>query len=84
MMMAMAMADGKSTGKIDGVNVDTWFEKYNTLHPMTKEEDNMIRAAMATVPTDGKHVSKFGKSVEPKGANTQSIVPKPKRNKYGI
>jgi hypothetical protein len=51
---------------------------------MTKEEDNMIRAAMRTIPTDGKHISKFGKSVEPKGVNTQSIVPKPKRNKYGI
>jgi len=84
MMMAMAMADGVSTGKIDGVNIDTWFEKYNTMHPMTKEEDNMIRAAMNTVPTDGKHVSKFGKSVEPAGAYTKSAVPKIKKNKYGI
>jgi len=84
MMMAMAMADGRSTGKIDGVNIDTWFEKYNTLHPMTKEEDNMIRAAMKTIPTEGNHVSKFGKSVEPAGANTQSPVAKQKKNKYGI
>jgi hypothetical protein len=84
MMMAMAMADGVSTGKIDGVNVDTWFEKYNTIHPMTQEEDNMVRAAMKTIPTDGKHVSSFGKSVEPTGANTKSIVAKPKKNKYGI
>jgi len=84
MMMAMAMADGKGTGKIDGVNIDTWFEKYNTLHPMTKEEDNMIRAAMRTIPTDGKHVNKFGKSVEPAGVNTKSVVANPKKNKYGI
>lgn len=83
-MMAMAMADGVSTGKIDGVNVDTWFEKYNTMHPLTQEEDNMIRAAMKTVPTDGKHISKFSKSIEPEGANTKSVVAKPKRNKYGI
>jgi len=84
LMMAMAMADGVSTGKIDGVNVDTWFEKYNTIHPMTQAEDNMVRSAMKTIPTDGKHVSSFGKSVEPTGANTKSIVAKPKKNKYGI
>jgi hypothetical protein len=84
LMMAMAMADGVDTGKINGVNVDTWFEKYNTIHPMTKEEDNMVRAAMKTIPTDGKHVSSFGKSKEPEGANTKSIVAKPKKNKYGI
>jgi len=84
LMMAMAMADGIDTGKINGVNVDTWFEKYNTIHPMTQEEDNMVRAAMKTIPTDGKHVSSFGKSKEPEGANTKSIVAKPKKNKYGI
>jgi hypothetical protein len=84
MMMAMAMADGKSTKKVDNVAIDTWFEKYNTMHPMTQEEDNKIRAAMKTVPTDGKHISKFSKSVEAEGGNTQSAVAKPKKNKYGI
>jgi hypothetical protein len=84
LMMAMAMADGVGTGKIDGVNIDTWFEKYNTIHPMTQEEDNMVRAAMKTIPTDGNHISSFGKSQEPAGANTKSIVAKPKKNKYGI
>jgi hypothetical protein len=84
LMMAMAMADGKSTDKVDIVAVDTWFEKYNTIYPMTKEEDNKIRAAMKTVPTDGKHISKFGKSIEAEGGNTQSVVAKPKKNKYGI
>ena len=83
LMMAMAMADGKSTKAVDSP-AETWYEKYNTHHPLTKEEDNMIRAAMNTVPTDGQHISTFGKSVEPKGGNTQSIVAKPKRNKYGV
>ena len=83
LMMAMAMADGKSTGPVKSAK-DTWFEKYNTMHPMTKEEDNMIKAAMATVPTDGKHVSDFAKSEEAKGGNTLSTVAKPKKNKYGI
>lgn len=83
MMMAMAMADGKSTSAVNSP-ADTWFEKYNTMHPMTKEEDNMIRAAMNTVPTDGKHVSSFGPSVEPNDTYTVSPVAKPKTNKYGI
>ena len=83
-MMAMASADGKSTKAVPGVPVETWFEKYNTMHPLTKEEDNKIRAAMATVPTDGKHISKFGPSKEPEGGNIVSAVAKPKKNKYGI
>ena len=84
MMMAMGMADGKSTNKVDNVAVDTWFEKYNTIHPMTQEEDNKIRAAMKTIPTDGKTINKFSKSVEAEGGNVKSIVAKPKKNKYGI
>ena len=83
LMMAMAMADGMSTGPIKSAH-STWFEKYNTMHPLTQEEDNMIRAAMKTVPTDGKHVSNYSKSKEADGANVVSAVPKPKRNKYGI
>jgi hypothetical protein len=83
LMMAMAMADGKSTKAVDSP-VDTWFEKYNTMHPMTQAEDNMIKAAMATVPTSGKHISKFGKSKEADGANINSPVAAVKKNKYGI
>jgi hypothetical protein len=83
LMMAMAIADGKGTSAVDSP-AETWFEKYNTHHPYTKEEDNMVRAAMKTVPTDGKHVSKFSKSQEPKDINVTSIVAKSKKNKYGI
>ena len=83
LMMAMAMADGKSTKGVDSP-AETWFEKYNTHHPYTKEEDNMVRAAMNTVPTDGKHISKFGKSVEPHDTHKVSPVAKPKRNRYGV
>lgn len=83
LMMAMAMADGKSTGPVDSAS-ESWVEKYNTHHPYTKEEDNMLRAAFATVPSDVKHLSKWGKSAEPKGTNTVSTVAKPKQNKYGI
>jgi hypothetical protein len=83
LMMAMAMHDGKGPHPVDSAK-DTWFEKYNTMHPMTQEEDNMIRGAMKTVPTDGKHVSKFAKSEEAEGINMVSPVAKPKKNKYGI
>ena len=84
LMMAMAMANGHDTKKVDGAAIDTWAEKFNTMHPMTQEEDNKIRAAMKTIPTDGQHISTFGKSREADGANTKSIVAKPKRNKYGV
>jgi hypothetical protein len=83
MGMAMAMSDGKSTKAVDSP-ADTWAEKYNTYHPYTKEEDNMVRSAMKTVPTDGKHVSTYGKSKEPDGTQTISPVAKPKTNKYGV
>lgn len=83
LMMAMAMADGESTKAVDSP-AETWFEKYNTMHPMTQAEDNMIKAAMATVPTDGQTISKFSKSKEPKDTNIKSIVATPKKNKYGI
>lgn len=82
-MMAMAMADGKSTKAVDSAS-ESWNEKFNTHHPYTKEEDNMIKAAFATVPTDSQQISKFGKSAEPADVNKVSTVAKPKKNKYGI
>ena len=63
LMMAMAKADGKSTGPVDSPK-ETWFEKYNTIHPYTDAEHKMVQSAMKTVPTDGQVVSK-GKSHEP-------------------
>lgn len=82
-MMAMAMADGKSTKAVDSPS-ESWMEKYNTHHPYTKEEHNMVHQAFATVPSDYQEVSKWGKSTEPSGVNKTSTVAKPKRNKYGI
>jgi hypothetical protein len=63
LMMAMAKADGKSTKAVD-TPADTWFEKYNTIHPYTEEEHNMVKSAMKTVPTDGHEVNKDHKSRE--------------------
>jgi hypothetical protein len=81
--MAMAMADGENTKAVDSP-AETWFEKYNTYHPLTKEEDNMIKQAHKTVPSNEKVVSSYGKSKEPTGTNTTSPVAKPKKNKYGV
>ena len=82
-MMATAMADGKSKKP---VNMDSasFVEKYNVAFPYTDEEQMMMFQAMATIPTDGKELSKRGKSQEPKDTNTVSTTAKPKRNKYGI
>ena len=54
--MAMACADGKSKNKPKDTKMDgaSWAEKYNTIHPYTKEEDNMVHQAMKMVPTDHK------------------------------
>ena len=82
-MMAMAMADGKNTKKVDSPS-ETWAEKYNTHHPYTKEEHNMMQAAFKTVPSDQQEVSKFGKSVEPHDTHKVSPVHKRKKNKYGV
>jgi hypothetical protein len=63
MGMAMAMADGKSKKAVD-MDSASWIEKYNTVHPYTKEEHNMIHSAMNTIPTDHKTVSNDHKSRE--------------------
>ena len=82
-MMAMAMADGKSTKPVDMPGA-SWIEKYNTHHPYTEVEHNMIKQAMATVPTDHKDVSNDHRSHEPDHVNKVSPVPAKKKNRYGV
>ena len=83
LMMAMAKADGKSTKASDSA-AETWYEKYNTIHPYTREEGKMVKSAMNTVPTDGKVASHDSKSHEPKEVHRQSPVPARKKNRYGV
>jgi hypothetical protein len=82
-MMATAMADGRSKKPVDMPH-QSWVEKYNVAFPFTDMERMMMLQAMATIPTDGKELSKRGKSEEPKDTNKLSPTNKPKRNKYGI
>lgn len=81
--MAMAMADGKSTGPVE-MDASSWYEKYNTFFPYSEEEHNKIKSAMKTVPTDGAELPGGHKSEELPDVNVKSPVAKPKRNKYGI
>ena len=60
----MACADGNSTGKIPGMDVSSFAEKYNTIHPYTKQEHNMVKQAMATIPTESHDLVKDHQSKE--------------------
>lgn len=83
MMMAMAKADGKSTKAVDSP-ADTWFEKYNTIHPYTDEETNMVKSALKTVPSQAQFVSKDSKSRESSDIHHTSPVNPKKKNRYGV
>jgi len=72
--MAMACSDGKSTKKPEGMDGASWVEKYNTIHPYTKEEDNMVQQAMKIVPTDHHHEVKDHRSTEPDDTHKTSPV----------
>ena len=66
MMMAAAMHDGKSKKAIpkDKMDPASWVEKYNTAHPYTKEEDNMIHGAMKTIGSEHHHTVSDHRSIE--------------------
>ena len=83
LMMAMAKADRKSTKAVDSP-ADTWFEKYNTIHPYTDEETNMVKSALKTVPSQAQFVSKDKKSREPDHVHRTSPVNPKKKNRYGV
>jgi len=74
LMMAMALADGKSKSPVK-MNSSSWSEKYNTVHPYSDEEYNMVYSAMATVPTDGEEHFKDRRSLEIDGTNKTSPYP---------
>jgi hypothetical protein len=63
LMMAMASADGKSKKPVKMDNA-SFVEKFNTAHPYTEEEHNMLHQAMATIPTEHQEVVPYSKSQE--------------------
>jgi hypothetical protein len=72
--MAMALADGKTSNKIDGVDISSWVEKYNTVHAYTDEEQKMIDAAIKTIPTEYATGVSTSKSTEPNDVHKISPV----------
>jgi hypothetical protein len=66
MMMAAACHDGKTKNAVPGAQMDpaSWVEKYNTAHPYTQEEDNMIHGAMKTIGAESHHVVTDHRSME--------------------
>jgi len=72
--MAMASADGKNPGAIDGVDPSSWIEKYNSVHPYTAEEQLMIDAAIATIPSESQISVAAHGSTEPPGTHKTSPV----------
>ena len=62
-MMAMASADGRSKKPVK-MDTASFVEKFNTAHPYTEEEHNMLHQAMATIPTEHQEVVPFSKSQE--------------------
>ena len=73
LMMAMACSDGKSTTPPKDVDASSWYEKYNTIHPYTEAEHNMVKQAMGVVPTDGGEIVDDHRSSE--SDDTQKVSP---------
>jgi hypothetical protein len=61
--MAMAMSDGKSNKAVK-MDVASPIEKFNSYHPYTDEEHNMIQSALKTIPSEHHKMAKRGKSKE--------------------
>ena len=75
-MMAAACHDGhdKKALSRDRMDPASWVEKYNTAHPYTKEEDNMIHGALKTIGADTKNIVSDHRSLEPEDTHKVSPV----------
>lgn len=75
-MMAAAMADGRSTKAVD-MPQSSWVEKYNTAHPYTEQEHNIMKQAFNSVYGFYEHTGKDHKSHEPDDTNKVSPMRNP-------
>ena len=82
-MMATAMADGKD-GKAVDMDQSSWAEKFNVARPYSEEEMMMMKSAFATVDSEFDFNETDLRSMEQDDTNKESVVSKPKKNKYGI
>ena len=73
-MLACAMSDGKNAADLLELDPLTWHSKYNTAHPYTKEESNMIQGALKTIGAESNHAVSDSTSVELPEVNKLSPV----------
>ena len=48
----------------DRMDPASWVEKYNTAHPYTEQESNMIQGALKTIGSDSDHIIADHRSLE--------------------
>ena len=65
-MMAAACHDGRTKEPLAADQMDpaSWVEKYNTAHPYTEAEHNMVHGALKTIGAEYDDPVPFSKSVE--------------------
>ena len=79
---AMASTDGKTKPEIDA---KSWYGKKKTVHPYTKEEQEMFVQAAKAVGADYEDLNHGDmRSLELDTTNKVSPVAKIKTNKYGV
>jgi hypothetical protein len=79
---AMACTDGKSKPEIDA---KSWYGKKKTVHPYTKEEQDMFIQAAKAVGAEVEDLNHGDmRSLELDSTNKVSPVAKRKTNKYGV
>lgn len=72
-MMAAACANGLNTKAVEMPEA-SWLDRYNSAHPYTKEEHNMMKAAFATVDSEYEELISSDDSHEPPGVNIVSPI----------
>jgi hypothetical protein len=65
-MNAAACHDGKTQDAVSADKMDSasWIEKYNTAHPYTEAEHNMVKGALRTMGSVSNDPVPFSKSAE--------------------
>jgi hypothetical protein len=72
--MATACHDGKTDEALPEETMDpaSWIEKYNTAHPYTEQEHNMVHGALKTIGAEYDDLVPFSKSSEHKEVHKTS------------
>jgi hypothetical protein len=56
------------------MDVASPIEKFNSIHPYTDEEHNMVQSALKTIPSEHHMMGKRGKSSEPEDTHKTSPI----------